>query len=491
MGPDLIEKVVAELKEAITGGILSKITQPEARSIVLRVFIRGNTQSLLLCTNAPNERLHLTQKKMLNPMSPPRFCALLRSRIGNAVIKEITKIPGERIVEILLETRRDEGDGEREKKIKKFRLRLELTGRSANIILLNEEGTVVDALRHFRLDVSPRAVMPGILLSELPPREEADHGESGKVEALPNKDEGETWNEFTARYYSELTGDEGIEAYRRELKRVIEGAVKKARKLVKNLEGDREKAEANVGLNHYGELILPNMGSIRRGATEALLMDYTVTPPAEVAVPLDKKLGPRENAELYFKKSKKARRALEILAERIPECEGELQYVQSLGYDLQNCETLEDFEEIEAALIKHRYMRRREGREKGETRKSAASPVKRKKSSEGITLLLGKNARGNDQIVKKESSKGDIWLHAKDVAGSHVLIKTGGRAIADYPATLSEAAALAAWHSKARSETKAEVLYTDVKHVSKPAHAKPGQVMVREFKVILVEPGER
>ncbi|MFQ5353765.1 MAG: NFACT family protein [Thermodesulfobacteriota bacterium] len=483
MRPDLIEKVVEELREALMGGILSRILQPEPRSIVLCVFIRGKRENLLLSANAPNERLHLTNTKKPNPMRPPRFCALLRSRVGNAVIKEIAKIPGERIVEILLEKREAGGR-------KKFRLRLELTGRSANIILLNERGVVVDALRHFRPEVSPRAVMPGILLTELPPREEADHGESGKVEALPNKDEGETWNEFTARYYSELTGDEGIEAYRRELKRVIEGAVKKARKLVKNLEGDREKAEANVGLNHYGELILPNMGSIRRGATEALLMDYTVTPPAEVAVPLDKKLGPRENAELYFKKSKKARRALEILAERIPECEGELQYVQSLGYDLQNCETLEDFEEIEAALIKHRYMRRREGREKGETRKSAASPVKRKKSSEGITLLLGKNARGNDQIVKKESSKGDIWLHAKDVAGSHVLIKTGGRAIADYPATLSEAAALAAWHSKARSEKKAEVLYTDVKHVTKPAGARPGQVLVREFKVILVEPGE-
>ncbi|MFQ5428334.1 MAG: NFACT family protein, partial [Thermodesulfobacteriota bacterium] len=176
MGPDLIEKIASELREALMGGIVSKIEQPEARSIMLRVFRRGKRENLLLSANAPNERLHLAQKKTPNPMRPPRFCALLRSRVGNAVIKEITKIPGERIVEILLEKREAGGR-------KKFRLRLELTGRSANIILLDERGVVVDALRHFRPEVSPRAVMPGILLSELPPRDEADHGESGKVEA--------------------------------------------------------------------------------------------------------------------------------------------------------------------------------------------------------------------------------------------------------------------------------------------------------------------
>ncbi len=489
MRADLIEKVVEELKEAITGGIVSHVSQPEPRSIVLRVFRRGKTLTLLLNANPPNERLHLTQKKLPNPMRPPRFCALLRSRIGSALIREVRKVSGERIVEIALDKgwKDDEGG---EGSTYKYRLRVELTGRSANIILLSEEGVVVDALRHFRPEVSPRAVMPGMVLTELPARDESVH-ERGAGEALPEKGEDESWNEFTESYYREVTGDEGMDAYKRELKRVIEKAVKKAKKLITNLQSDTEKAEANVGSHHLGELILPNMGSIRRGAAEALLMDYTATPPAEVRVQLDKKIGPRENAEVYFKKSKKAKRAIVILARRTPECEAELEYLQSLGYDLQNCETLEELTELEGALIKGRYMRRQEGREKGETRKAAASPVRKLKSSEGILMLLGKNARGNDQIVTKESSKGDFWLHAKDVAGSHVLIKTGGRAIVDYSATLREAASLAAWHSKARSEKKAEVLYTDVKHVTKPAHAKPGQVLVREFKVILVEPGER
>lgn len=488
MRADLIEKVVEELNSRLVGGIVSRIFQPEARCIVLRIFRRGLRESLLLSAHAPNERLHLTQTKMANPMRPPRFCALLRSRINNALIREVRKLPDERIVEISLEKRAETGTGTRN-----FRLRVELTGRSANVILLNEKGIVEDALRHFRLEVSPRAVLPGLELTELPPREEAAHNEGagGKGEALPDKAEGESWNEFLDRYYGEVTGDEGLEAYRRELKRTIDGAVKKAKKKIKNLEGDKEKAEANLGLNRFGELILPNMGRLKRGAVEARLMDYTVVPPVEVCVALEEKLGPRENAERYFKKAKKARRALEILAVRMPESEVELEYIESLGYELGNAETIEDCEEIEGALIKGRYMRRQAGREKGETRKSVASPVRKLKSGEGIVLLLGKNARGNDEIVTKKSSKGDIWLHAKDVPGSHVLIKTGGRAIADYPKTLREAAELAAWHSKARSETKAEVLYTDVKHVSKPAHAKPGMVRVREFKVILVEPKER
>ncbi len=484
MGPNLIEKVAEELNVLVTGGIISKISQPEPRSIVLRVFLRGKQEHLLISAHAPNERLHLTDKKMPNPMRPPRFCALLRSRIGNALIREIKKLPDERIVEISIEKRGATGT-------RFYRLRVELTGRSANIILLNEKGIVEDALRHFRPEISPRAVVPGVVLSELPAREEALGVESGHGEALPDKGADESWNEFMDRHYGELTGDEGLAAYRSELKRAVDRALKRAKKKILNLQGDKEKAEANIGAYHLGELILPNMGWIKRGAIEARLMDYTEVPPVEVTVPLDEKIGPRENAERYFKKAKKARRALEILAKRIPESEAELQYVQDLAYELENAGTIEDCEEIESALIKGRYMRRQEGREKGETRKSVASPVKKLKSSEGILILLGKNARGNDRIVKKESSKGDVWLHAKDVAGSHVLIKTGGRAIADYQATLREAAELAAWHSKARSEKKAEVLYTDVKHVTKPAHAKPGQVLVREFKVVLVEPRER
>ncbi len=485
MRADLIEKVVKELNGSITGGVVSKITQPEPRTIVLGVFIRGKRERLLLGVHTPNERLHLTGKKMVNPMRPPRFCALLRSRVGNALIREVRKIPGERIVEIALEKKYDGGR-------RKFCLKVELTGRSANIILVNDKGIIEDALRHFSPETSPRAVLPGLELMELPVREEARQKEQGdeKGVPLPDKEAGESWNEFLDRFYGELTGGEGLSSYKSELKRAIDRALKRARKKIKNLLGDKEKAEANLGLNHFGELILPNMRQIKRGAAEARLMDYTEVPPAEVKVPLDEKLGPRENAERYFKKSKKARRALEILSGRIPESEAELGYVEDLGYELENAETVEELSEIEAALIKGRYIRRQEGREKGETRRSAASPVKRKKSSEGILILLGKNARGNDQIVKKESSKGDVWLHAKDVAGSHVLIKTGGRNIADYPATLREAAELAAWNSKARSEKKAEVLYTDVKHVTKPPHAKPGQVLVREFKVILVEPGE-
>jgi len=483
MRADLIEKVVEELNASITGGIVSKIFQPEARSIILRIFLRGRQESLLLSANAPNERLYLTAKKMVNPMRPPRFCALLRSRVGNALIRDIKKVPGERIVEIALEKKCDGGR-------RKFCLRVELTGRSANIILLNDKGIIEDALRHFRPEVSPRAVLPGIFLTALPARDEACHAVGETEETLSHREEGESWNEFLDRSYSELTGDEGFSSYRSELKKAVDRALKRAKKKIKNLHEDQEKAEANLEAFHLGELILPNMGQIKRGAAEALLMDYTVVPPLEVRVALDEKIGPRENAERYFKKSKKARRALEILADRIPESEAEREYVEELGYELENAETVEELSEIEAALIKGRYLRRQEGREKGETRKSAASPVKRKKSSEGILMLLGKNARGNDQIVKKESSRGDIWLHAKDVAGSHVLIKTGGRAIADYPSTLREAAALAAWNSKARSEKKAEVLYTDVKHVTKPPHAKPGQVLVREFKVILVEPGE-
>ncbi len=496
MNEDLIKKVSEELSESLVGGIISKIDQPGPRHIVLRVFRHGRTRMLLVSTLAPHERLHLTDTKAPNPMNPPRFCALLRSRIRGARIAAIRKAPHERIVEIDLLKKAGEGDSGT---MRAFTLRVELTGRSSNIILLNEKGLVVDALRHFDPGLSPRGVMPGLALASLPERKAVPHGEEGIGGALPEKQETESWNEYAARVYTGLTGDETETAYRRELRRVIEKAVKKTRKKIRNLESDRARALVGVELTHLGELILPNMGQIRRGAREARVMDYTTTPPVEVRVTLDEKLGPRENAEQYFKKAKKARRALKMLALRIPATEAGLEDILSLGHDLDRARGVEELGRVEEALIKAGYMRPEEGRERGKARApghgrgGAASkgPVKKFKSSEGLLILLGRNARGNDLIVKKEASRGDIWLHAKDAAGSHALIKTGGRDISNFQATLREAASLAAWHSKARAQKKAEVLYTDVKHVTKPVGAKPGMVRVREFRVILVEPKER
>ncbi len=497
MNEDLIEKIVHELKEALPGGLVSRIDQPGPRCIVLRVFRQGRTLRLLLSAAAPNERIHLSAGRTPNPMRPPRFCALLRSRIKNALIMDVRKLPGERIVEIDLQKKTLEGGAER---LRPFTLRIELTGRSSNIILLDGKGLVVDALRYFRPGLSPRAVMPGLPLGPLPPRKDVHKGWGAATapETAPlQKEEDESWNAFAERCCESRTGGEALASYRRELRRAAARAVKKARRKIENLEADREKAEAARDFTRLGELILPNMARIKRGAREARVMDYTAVPPAEVTIPLDERLGPRENAEKYFTKAKKARRALEMLARRIPEIRAELEALEALEYEIENAASPEELCEAEETLVKAGYMRPEEGRAAGEARAErtrsaarASSPIRKFRSSEGLTVLLGRNARGNDEIVRKEASKGDIWLHVKDRAGSHVLIKTGGRDISRHGATLREAAALAAWHSKARAQDKAEVIYTDIKHVKKPAGARPGMVQVREFKTILVRPEE-
>jgi predicted ribosome quality control (RQC) complex YloA/Tae2 family protein len=499
MNEDLIEKIADELNEALAGGLVSRIDQPGPRCIVLRVFSHGQTKRLLVSASAPNERIHLTDKKTPNPARPPRFCALLRSRIKNARIINIRKLPGERIVEIDLQKKTVHGEAER---LRAFTLRVELTGRSSNIILLDDKGLVVDALRYFRPGVSPRAVMPGLPLAALGPRkDEPRKGVAAKAQGprALQKEKDESWNDFAARYYESLTGDEAVTAYRRDLRRALTRAIKKTRRKIDNLEADRRKAEASKDLGRFGELILPNMGRIKRGAREARVMDYTAVPPVEVSIPLDERLGPRENAEKYFRKAKKARRALEMLAGRIPATRAELEELLSLDSRLERAATIEDLFTLEEALVKAGYMRPEQGRagdgapasDGGRTPRKPGSPIRKFRSSEGLTVLLGRNARGNDEIVRKEASKGDVWLHAKDAAGSHVLIKTGGRDISRHGATLREAAALAAWHSKARAQDKAEVIYTDIKHVTKPPGARPGMVQVREFKTMLVRPEER
>jgi len=111
-------------------------------------------------------------------------------------------------------------------------------------------------------------------------------------------------------------------------------------------------------------------------------------------------------------------------------------------------------------------------------------------SSEGFEMLCGKSGAGNDLIVRRYASDDDIWLHASGVPGSHVLIKVAGRAGNLTVRTIEEAASIAAWHSKNRNAKKAEVVYTEARHVKKPRGARPGMVTVKEYRTIMVEPRE-
>lgn len=475
MGPELLKKIVDELGEVVTGGLISKIDQPGDRDLVLKIFLRGKTRWLIISTDPDFSRLHLTGKKHTNPKTPKRFCSFLRSRILNAAITSVVQRTGERIVDFKLEKK---AAG----KVSSFILRAELTGKSSNIILLDSDNVVLDALRYFQPHVSARAVTPGVILEELPPKKTA-----AGPERLPEKPEGATWNGFIDSYYSGIIEKGRFRAEEKRLTQVIKKAEKKTGRKLKNLYSDKKRSEENLGAVRFGQLLVSNLAAAKRGMKEAALTDYTKIPPEEVRVPLDEKLTPAENAERFFKRSKKARTALRLLKERIPSVQGDLEYINSLMYELERAASVEDLAVLTEELIKGGYIKKAPATAKGK-KTVKAEPVMRYTSREGFPVFLGRSATGNDIIVKKYAGPGDIWLHAKGVPGSHVLIKAVGKNKPPTEKAVAEAASLAAINSRAGGAKKAEVIFTDARNVKKPRGARPGMVTVKEYKTIVVKP---
>jgi predicted ribosome quality control (RQC) complex YloA/Tae2 family protein len=475
MGPLLLRHITLELNERLSGGVVSRVHQPDEKNIIVKVFAGGREERLLISAHPLFSRMHLTSRAFPNPPAPLRFCAFLRSRITNARIGSIRQADGERIVRV--ELKKKNGDS-----IETMTLVAELTGKSGNLILLDSAGVILDALRYFDPETSVRAVVPGLPLAPLPAAPRAEEAE------IP-KEAGDSWNEAADRHYSALLDNEGLALEKSRLRRAINEAAKKAARKLNNLLGDKKRAETEKGYGGPGELIVYNLKDIKRGSTEAEMIDYSLDPPATVKVKLDPKLSPKENAEKYFKRAKKAKVALTLLGERIPKVAGEIDYIDTLVYELDDLKTKEDLALLKDELVEGGYLK-----EMTETPKAKpvekVEPIRRFTSTDGFEILCGKSGPGNDLIVKKYASNEDIWFHVSKMPGSHVLIKVAGRCAELTKKTIEEAASLAAWHSKAQNASKVEVIYAEARHVKKPRGAKPGMVTVKEHKSILVRPKE-
>ncbi|HPD01617.1 MAG TPA: NFACT family protein, partial [Acetivibrio sp.] len=243
---------------------------------------------------------------------------------------------------------------------------------------------------------------------------------------------------------------------------------------------DREKYKL------YGELITANIYCIPKNSKKATLLNYYSENSEYIVVPLDENLLPQDNAQRYFKKYAKAKTASAYAQEQLKEAFNELEYLESVLQSLDTSDSLKDIEEIRQELVDGGYImsrKKKPGRKKQESFQPHVY-----KSSDGLNIYVGKNNIQNDILTLKLSSSNDIWLHTKNIPGSHVIIKKGKDDIPD--STLFQAAVLAAYHSKARNSSHVEVDYTQVRNVKKPGGAKPGMVIYNNFKTIVVTPDE-
>ena len=235
----------------------------------------------------------------------------------------------------------------------------------------------------------------------------------------------------------------------------------------------------------YGELLTANLHSLKSGTDTAAVDNYYADPVERLAIPLDRQLTPGENAQRYYKKYQKLKAARDMAIVQREQTLSELNYLEGQLDNLTKCTAENELSELIEELKDQGYIKRDKGGKK--KMKLAASKPMHFVSSTGADIYVGKNNRQNDELTLRFASPNDIWMHTKNIPGSHVIVK--GASEQD-TATMTEAALLAAYYSRARGSENVAVDYTPRKYVKKPAGAKPGMVIYTTNKTAYVTPSE-
>ncbi|HHX57224.1 MAG TPA: fibronectin-binding domain-containing protein, partial [Clostridiales bacterium] len=246
-----------------------------------------------------------------------------------------------------------------------------------------------------------------------------------------------------------------------------------------------EKCKDKDHLKLLGDLISANIYRINKGEEKVLLENFYDENCPVVEIKLNKTMTPARNAQKYYSDYRKAGTAEERLAEQIRFGEEELSYIDSVFDALTRASMESEIAELRLELAEQGYIRY--GKMKGKTPK--ALPPLEFISSDGYTILVGRNNKQNDKLSMKTAEKTDIWLHTHNITGSHVIILTNGEMPPDM--TIEEAAILAAYHSKARNSSQVPVDYTLARYVKKPNGAKPGMVIFTNNTTVYVQPDEK
>jgi len=304
---------------------------------------------------------------------------------------------------------------------------------------------------------------------------------------------------FACREMASLS--EAAEAYRdlRERLRALRNAYDQTRQLLAQavkrqettlsaIRRDRERFDDPERLKRSGDLLLANLATARVEGATARVIDYFDERQPEVAIEIIENRPLQQAAARYFAQYQKAQRALVAINEREQQVAARLAPLQRLLASLQASAAAREIEETRAAAERALGIKRKaEPVAAARSKKKGATAARRFRTTDGFEVLVGRSDRENDELTFRTARPTDIWLHAADYPGSHVVIRNPARG--DVPQrSIAEAAELAAFYSQAKREAKAAVHYTQRKFITKPPRAKPGLVRLSSFKTILVEP---
>ena len=558
-----LKNLCSELS-SISGSRIDKIFQPSRDELVFLLRSAGFSGKLLLSAKSGMARVHLTNATYENPAVPPMFCMLMRKHLSGAKLLDVTTEKFERVITFHFSATDEMGDR------RVLKIIAELIGNQSNIILVNDDGRIIDALRRSDIEQQTRLVQPGAVyslpeslgkkniddldladcilssndknlsgailskisgVSPLIARETSyladpfdsapeaidkekiysalqvlkEYSKNGKPYMLLNENGSprdfsympitQYGNSFSFREYSSFS--ELLDAFyeERDLAERLRQGSADIIKLLKNLtertakklnlrKEELKKCADREKFRIYGELIKANIALIPRGAEAASVPNYYDENLNNITIPLNPALSPAENSAKYFKEYRKLCNAESTLHTLIEQCEQEADYIASVSDALSRVKTAAEIAEIKQELTEAGYIRR----SRSKVQKQKILPPREFVSPDGYKILVGRNNMQNDILTLRTAEKTDIWLHTKDIHGSHVIILCSGTTPPD--STLLFAAKKAAEHSQAASSSQVPVDYTLVKYVKKPSGAKPGMVIYTHQSTIFVKPNE-
>jgi len=477
----ILKLVVDELSAFLPGAKIERVYQGVDGGLYLLFHRQGEKLVLLLSLDRALPRLHLVSTRPAADDSPFGFVLYIRSHLTGARVMGVSLLNEDRVAEFSLT-----------KSGVEYRLIFELVGSTPNLILIDRSSAILSV--HHPVppaDNVKRPLLSGItyvppaprpVRTKAAPDRQSDRRHPGAAHALcPETGAKHPANRGAEIFYAQVIADRAISSLRARLSAVIKKALAKAERRIAAIVRDLDSAGKSDEYREAGDLVLANLTRLARGAAQAELTGYDGR---TVLVKLDPKRSAGQNAELYFKKYKKARTGLAIITERLRQAREEEAYLKSALADLDSAGDRETHDLIRSELAAKGYLKQKG---KGEKEKRSTAPAHRKVVYRDWVILIGKSAASNDYITLRLARPDDLWLHAEGMPGSHVLVRNPERA--DIPSdVLMKAAALAAYYSKGRGAGKVPVTYTRAKFVKKPKGAEAGMVTLSERRTVMAVP---
>lgn len=533
-----LHHMVEELRRELVNGRIQKINQPFEQELVLQ--IRSNRQShrLLLSAHPVFGRIQLTETTFENPAQPSTFIMVLRKYLQGALIESIEQVENDRIVEMTVSNKNEIGDHIQATLI------IEIMGKHSNILLVDKSShKILEVIKHVGFSQnSYRTLLPGSTYIAPPSTESLNpftikdeklfeilqtqettaknlqslfqglgRDTSNELENILVSDKLSTFRNFFNQetkpcltetsfspvpfanqvgepftslsnlldtYYKDKAERDRVKQQASELIRRVENELQKNRHKLKKQEKELLATDNAEEFRQKGELLTTFLHQVPNDQDQVILDNYYTNQPITIA--LDKALTPNQNAQRYFKRYQKLKEAVKYLTDLIEETKATILYLESVETVL-NQAGLEEIAEIREELIQTGFIRRRQ-REKIQKRKKPEQYL----ASDGKTIIyVGRNNLQNEELTFKMARKEELWFHAKDIPGSHVVI-SGNLDPSDEVKT--DAAELAAYFSQGRLSNLVQVDMIEVKKLNKPTGGKPGFVTYTGQKTLRVTP---